>query len=211
MSVTIAVDLDSTVYDFESPFRDAMFILARETGDPAYLKGAYHIWDEWRSPADVCGMDMFEKALALVHSDECISSRRPFDGCVDTLRALHHNGYKLRYISNRSYDAFSATKNWLDNWGFPIDKNESLICTMASKSTWLADCQYLIDDRPRTLVDFVYSDPRRDKLAFSLMYPYNRGLTDIPNIYLAPTWSGLNHYLVSQHLLNYIAYDPLGV
>jgi FMN phosphatase YigB (HAD superfamily) len=59
----IAVDIDSTLYDFETPAREAMFKLYKETGDLVYKEGAYHPWTEWRSPADVLG----SRALAEGH------------------------------------------------------------------------------------------------------------------------------------------------
>jgi hypothetical protein len=211
---TIGVDIDSTLYDFETPFRDAFFKLAKEQEDSdtmqLLLKGAYHVWDEWRSPADVCGLDMFLQALDIVHSDECILSRKPFEGSVETLQALHNEGHRLRYISNRRPESSAATKQWLEEAGFPVRDPESVVCMMDSKKAHLRDCMYLIDDRPRTLVEFVYGTVHPVK-AFGLMYPYNRALTDIPSVYLALTWSGLNHYLVRENVLNEVAYEPLEV
>lgn len=203
----IAVDLDSTLYDFSPPFRQAFFDLARESGKKEeYFKGGYHSWSEWRSPADVCGIEGFMAALDRVHSPEVISSRIPFEGSVEAVNELADQGYDILYVTNRDPKVTRATEGWLRDCGFPID-NEELICTMSDKQNIIAHCQYLIDDRPKTLVEFVYnrdwaSPARPQRKGFGMMFEYNRALTDIPNIYLAPTWGGLRYYLEEKGVLD---------
>lgn len=131
-----------------------------------------------------------------------IAGRTPYDGAVDTLKALAEE-HELLYISNRATERYAATADWLFQWDFPDGK---LICSHDDKQQAMVHCQYLIDDRPKTLVDFVYDYHWRAKhgpnmntrKAFGLMFEYNRGLTDIPNVYLAPTWKGIGHYLVEK-------------
>lgn len=211
----VAVDIDSTLTEFETPFRDAFFKLAKEaeTEEEAELliKGAYHVWDEYRSPADVCGKELFQQAIDLVHSDECIVSRHPYEGSVATIQALVESGHNIRYISNRNPDSYKATYDWLWQKGFPIEGPHELLCITAAKNTYLAGCRYLIDDRPRTLVEFVYGDTHRRRKAFALLFPFNRALTDLENIFLAPTWGGLNAYLVREGVLSEPAIEPLEV
>lgn len=212
---TVAVDIDSTLYDFETPAREAFAKLAEERGDKSLLRGAYHPWTEWRSPADACGLEVWLDAIAMVHANDVILDQTPFPGSVETCAALVSEGYDLLYVSNRATESYDATLEWLHNCGFP--QADSLICNQFSdKKAALADCRYLIDDRPKTVVEFVFDydwalrkgaeEPRK---AFVPAYPYNQNLTDIPNVYLAPTWAGLNSYMVSKGVLSEPAYRAL--
>lgn len=195
----IAVDIDSTLYDFEAPLRQAFLDLALETSNKEYFRGAYQSWVEWRSPADVCGPEAFSEALKRVHSPEVILSQVPFPHAWQTLYKLVEQGHELLYISNRDEDVWSPTRGWLHSTGFP---DGELICTLESKTSFMLDCQYLIDDRPKTLCDFVYNRHwSGERRAFGLLYEYNRALTDIPEIYLAPTWAGIQYYLEREGVL----------
>lgn len=206
---TVAVDIDATLYNFEVPFRQAFLDLAFERGEKEeYFKGGYQSWVEWRSPADVCGIEAFHEALERVHSPKVILAQPPFDHSVEVVNDLAEQ-HDIFYISNRDQGCQQATRQWLTAKGFP---NAELVCTMEDKGPWLSECQYIIDDRPRTLVSFVYdymwkytygalADDNRRK-AFGLLYEHNRSLTDIPNIYLAPTWSGLRYYLERKGVLH---------
>jgi hypothetical protein len=155
----IAVDIDSTLYDFEQPSRDACFKLWKETGDEKYKQAAYHPWTEWRSPADVLGVERWLKAIAVVHDDDAILGMEPFTGAVETCQALIDAGHELIYISNRATETEYATERWLDEWGFSdlvIDGRTSLVVTQGDKAPFIKDCQYLIDDRLKTAVTFTY-------------------------------------------------------
>lgn len=274
----IACDIDSTLYDFESPAREAMFKLYKETGDIAYKEGAYHPWTEWRSPADVLGVNRWLKAIELVHDAHVIETMRPFDGAVATCQALLAEGHELLYISNRATESEAATNLWLAYWGFiGINDATRVVCTSGDKARYMSECQYIIDDRLKTVVQFAYDydwekkiraeaerirvhgpdegtsyfdghmealdraltcyyendgEGRREALtgmyavnekaaddyyethrrrAFVKAYPYNQAGTDVPGLYIAPTWAGLNEYLVSKGVLSEPATIPLGV
>ncbi len=143
----------------------------------------------------------------------------PFVGAVQTCNALVLEGHELLYISNRSSSSWMTTYAWLKDQLFPLE-GCVLTCTMDDKRPHIADCQYLIDDRPKTLVEFVYDNewertgmlkyqgPRK---AFGKAYPYNVNLTDIPNIYLSYTWAGINDYLVRKGVLSAPAHLALEV
>jgi FMN phosphatase YigB (HAD superfamily) len=107
----IAVDIDSTLYDFEQPSRDACFKLWKETGDEKYKQAAYHPWTEWRSPADVLGVERWLKAIAVVHDDDAILGMEPFTGAVETCQALIDAGHELIYISNRATETEYANQS----------------------------------------------------------------------------------------------------
>lgn len=274
------------IYDFETPAREAMLRLYKETGDRSFKEGAYHPWTEWRSPADVLtdengSIQRWLDAIALCHDADVIESMKPFDGAVETCQALIAAGHELLYISNRATEAADATERWLDKNGFldaSFDEIEpKVLCLMGDKAPHIADCQYIIDDRLKTVVEFVHDydwktkvrqganrvrahgpeegEPfadeyisilgqtldqyydgtrvltreRLDKLAeigdkaaeayiaknsrkaFVKAYPYNQAATDIPGLYVAQTWAGLNEYLVSKGVLPEAAAIPLGV
>lgn len=277
---TIAVDIDSTLYDFETPSREAMLRLYKETGDLAYKEGAYHPWTEWRSPADVLGVERWLKAIALVHDADVIETMQPFQGAVETCQALMAAGHELLYISNRATEALDATEEWLVVNGF-LGPQATVLCLMGDKAPHMVDCQYIIDDRLKTVIEFIHDydwksktireaarirssgpsldDPlfekwntavsnvldviydkdgngdkdvrnrwldeageiagqaadayldRNKRRAFVKGYAYNQAGTDIPGLYIAPTWAGLNEYLVSKGVLPEPAAIPLGV
>lgn len=276
----IAVDIDSTLYDFESPAREAFTRLAEERNDKTLLRGAYHPWTEWRSPADACGIEAWLDAIDLCHDADMIRQQVPFTGAVETCQALMNEGHDLLYISSRKSETEEATRDWLREWNFMDDTSGELACVVppAPKDPYMEDCQYLIDDRPKTVVDFIYdykwtklmeaaadrirnmgplsSDApfydehfeaqdkalkayyddntelknfyldearkvaekaaddyvsRTRRRAFVIAYPYNQALTDIPHLYLAPTWAGLNTYLVGKGVLSEPAARPLGM
>lgn len=201
----IAVDIDSTLYDFATPCRQAFLDLALQHGDKEeYFKGGYQSWVEWRSPADVCGPEAFMEALDIVHSPEVIKAQNAYEGAQEVLTDVA-NEHELFYISNRAPEAIDATEEWL----FEINDfpKANVICMMDDKLPYLTECQYLIDDRCKTLVEFVYDSSwsqhtKEERKAFGLLFEYNRNLTDIPNIYLAPTWAGIRYYLERKGVLN---------
>lgn len=220
----IAVDIDSTLYDFETPAREAFLTLAEKYDDKSLFMGAYHPWTEWRSPADVCGLDRWLEAIAICHDEDAILAQKPFAGAVETCHALQEEGHTLLYISNRATEATDATREWLDRCGF-LREHAEVIALMGDKKPHMAECQYLIDDRPKTAIEFVYDHDwhngigpswdgpdldgpyddyysKHARRAFVKAYPYNQNLTDIPKMYLAPTWAGLNYYLVSKGVLS---------
>lgn len=210
----IAIDIDSTLYDFATPARQAFLDLALKHGDKEeYFKGGYQSWVEWRSPADVCGPEAFNEVLEIVHSPDVILAQDPYPNAKEVIDEIAE-GHEIFYISNRDANSSEATEEWLNHWEFP---EAELIATMDDKQPYLCECQYLIDDRAKTLVQFVEdfhwkytwgsistpgSDISDDRKAFGLLFEYNRNLTDIPNIYLAPTWSGIRYYLQKKGVIN---------
>jgi hypothetical protein len=223
---TIAVDVDSTLYDFETPSRDAALKMWQETGDDAFKEAAYHPWTEWRSPADVLMGDdgvphRWLEVIARVHEDDSILSQRPFTGAVETCQALVAAGHKLIYITNRAASTEQATYQWLRENGFLAGRTglapaTSLVVTEGDKRPFMRDAQYLIDDRLKTCVQFVYDydwqfyngvrkdaggPGGKDRIAFVKAYPYNQNATDVPGLILAPTWAAINVYLVKKGLL----------
>jgi FMN phosphatase YigB (HAD superfamily) len=210
---TIAVDVDNTLYSFEDAARQAYLDLAEEQGDESLFRGAYNPWGEWRSMMDTCGHIAGGDVIARVHSPDVISVQRPYDPAAEVLWDLVEEGYALRYISNRAPESHEATLRWLMSNHFPVgsalepEVTSELICTFDDKIPLVRDCQYIIDDRPKTLVQFVYDrcwpyPNGRTRLGFGLAFPFNQNLTDIPGVFLAPTWSGIRYYLKKKGVLD---------
>lgn len=209
MTSIVAVDLDNTLYDFDTPARDAFLKLGIERGNKGFFKGAYNAWGEWRSMTDSCGDDIQEEVIQMVHEPESILEQHPFKGSQQVLHELEEQGHTLLFISNREPERHRPTAVWLEDHGFPPGE---LICTRESKLPLIAHCQYLIDDRPKTLVQFVFEYDWKNKYgsqngamqrkAFSLAYPYNQALTDVPGMYFAPTWGGIQYYLAKEGVLD---------
>jgi hypothetical protein len=201
----IAVDIDDTLYDFGIKIREEFFKLAIERDDKELLKGAYAPHLEWRSLSDSLDENIVREAIRRVHSHESIISQIPYEGAVDTLWKLVDSGHDLIYISNRKRETWASTANWLIMNEFPTEyKSKNVICAEGDKAEHLLYCQYLIDDRPKTVSDFVNDYtwrksrgdmPDKQRKAFGLWFPYNQALTDLKNVYLAPSWLGIEYYL----------------
>lgn len=219
---TVAVDIDSTLYDFDTLAREAALALWLETGDEIYRKGIYYSSEDWRAPAELMGFEHWvEGVIGRCHDDEMILKQEPFPGAVDTCRALLDAGHSLIYISNRATETERATNAWLDENDFlPPNSKSKVVITTGDKRPFIKDAQYIIDDRLKTCVEFVYDyewqftfgergavkgERNRDRRAFVLKYPYNQNATDIPGLYVAPTWAGLNVYMHRKGLLPELA------
>jgi predicted secreted acid phosphatase len=150
-----------------------------------------------------------------------ILKQAPFPGAVDTCKALVEAGHKLIYISNRATETEEATTEWLSKNGFLTDDLATrVVITTGDKRPFIKEAQYIIDDRLKTCVEFVYDfewqsfygergyikgPTKKERAAFVLKYPYNQNATDIPGLYVAPTWAGLNVYMHRRGLLPELA------
>lgn len=223
---TIAVDIDSTLYDFDTLAREASLKLWQETGDEDYRRGIYYSSEDWRAPAELLGFEKWvNQVIGRCHDDEMILKQVPFNGAVETCQALLDAGHSLIYISNRKTETEDATREWLVNNAFlPPDQDAKLVVTEGDKRPFIREAQYLIDDRLKTCVEFVYdyewqfvfgqrgvvkAPMNRDRRAFVLKYAYNQNATDIPGLYVAPTWAGLNVYMHRKGVLPELAVEAM--
>lgn len=231
----IAVDIDDTLYSFRDASKDALFFLAQKYDDKEILSAAYTEALQWRTLHDVAGGEILAEAIELAHSPEVMAQQRPYLGASETCVALVREGHELLFISNRDEKSAEPTREWLWDNDFPVRQpptygygNEDspwanpaeLKCLWGDKIPHLSDCQYIIDDRVSTLIrfttDFVWHRNHDDgqegsrRIGFGLHAPHNTNLTDVRNVILAPTWYGLNYYLVRKGLLQEPAYDPFG-
>lgn len=209
----IGVDIDDSLYSFGSLARNVLADEAARTGDKLLERAAYAEWPEWRSPVDLLGTEEWLRIIALCHDEEMIRVQQPFEGAVELLTELAEE-HELVYVSTRDTERYMATKEWLTNNLFP---DGELVCSGQDKNIYLKSCQYLIDDRPKNLIQFVY-DPywvqaatdaansseeyeATKRVGFGLLHSYNRSLTDVPNIYLAPNWTLLRTFMEKTRLL----------
>lgn len=209
----VAVDIDSTLYDFDTLARQASLQRWQDTGDEDYRRGIYYSSEDWRAPAELLGLEKWLDVISVCHDDEMILQQQPFAGAVETCKALVLEGHRLVYISNRKTETEEATRQWLyENDFLHGSDHTEVVITEGDKRPYITGAQYLIDDRLKTCVEFVYDyewqlryGPRESsplpRRAFTLKYPYNQNGTDIPGLYLAPTWAGLNVYMASKGLL----------
>ena len=197
----VAVDVDDTLYSFNELAQEMITEVAIQEDSKSLQKGIYSPWNEWRSPRDTVEGDLWMSIIDLCHQDDVILKQIPFNHSQRVLQRISDAGHEIMYISNRSPNAFDATSEWLDQHDFP--QVDSLVCTTEDKAPFLSGCQYLIDDRPKTLVEFVYDfnwkykngSTESKRIGFGLFCEYNRALTDVPGVYLAPNWSLLEKYI----------------
>jgi hypothetical protein len=198
----VAIDVDDTLYDFCAAARRE---LVNWTGPDTQRakQAAYALWSDWRLAGELCD-GFWLDVIAKVHGDESILRQEPFLDAAEVVTELAQR-HELLYISTRDPKCHEATSQWLANEGFP---KGDLICTFESKIPHTRDCQFIIDDRPKTLVQFVYDfhwkhkhgseNPDKKRLGFGLHCTSNLSLTDVPDLYLAPTWALLRHYLADK-------------
>lgn len=196
----VAIDIDDTLYSFTQLARETLIKLSIERNDSALRRAAYCSWVEWRLPDDLLGEEQWFEIINECHKPEAILAQPPYKGAADTLWGLRQAGYDLTYISSRHPDRTDATAQWLRLHDFPL--GDRLLCDFYhSKSEQTADCDYMIDDRPKNLIEFAYDPDGTERTAFGLLSEYNRSLTDVPRIYLAPNWGLLRHYLLEKEVL----------
>lgn len=230
----IAVDIDDTLYSFTDEARE---VLSWMVDDPEFEQyktqlshALYATWDQWRTPFELCGFrnddddhpqrSLWLQCIEYCHDNESILRQQPFVGSVDVLCELSDEGHELLYISNRATETEDATRQWLINNGYP---GGELVVTSGNKAPFIADCQYMIDDRVKNVLEFIYDYEYETRVreevstyeeweredvydllrrrAFVRVAEYNGGLTDVPGLYLAHTWKGLRRYMVKKGLL----------
>lgn len=206
---TIAIDVDDTLYSFANAARQVLTRRAFESGDKVLRTAAYIPWEEWRTPPDLIGVDAWLDVIAETHQDNSILMQDAFPGAYETLTAIQDSGHEIIYVSSRDAKCEPATAKWL----FYINDfpQGALTCTSHDKREALRQSQYLVDDRPFTLVNFVTDfnwknahgseNQEKARKAFGLVTEFNRNLTDVSDIYLAPTWDGIHDYLVREGVI----------
>lgn len=199
VSAKIAVDCDDTLYSFTNLAKQLMANWDGTEEERRVAKNAaYTPWTQWRSMSDLC--PFYEEVIDATHEPDRIKANVPFEGASEVLHDLSKAGHRIVYITNRNPNRHGPTFEWLEDNDFPIGSEDDLVCTLGNKMPFIEDCQFIIDDRPKTLVSFVFDDqwdnhhPTKPRKGFGLMTQANQSLTDIPGVYLSPTWDLLRHY-----------------
>jgi len=210
---TVAIDVDDTL---------ARTILADEaakTGSDVLKAAAYAPWTQWRTPPDMMGLEEWLRIIDLAHDEDMILQQEPYSNSVAICHQLAEQ-HEIVYVSSRNTERYDATLQWLQECDYP---DGVLTCSGHDKTKHLQSCQYIIDDRPSTLVRFVYdydwknkfgsTNKQMERIGFGLQTEFNGALTDVPNIYLAPpmNWLLLKHYLVKTGVLADTPYYGSGV
>lgn len=215
----IAIDVDDTLYDFGRLAREILSEQALYCTDVDLQRqlqaAAYSPWTEWRTPADLLPIEVWINIIKRCHEDDVIFQQALFPGCRTVLWKLIECGHSITYISNRAVPTYGATAGWIERCDLPhatgydgegntLNGRVTLICTSEPKIPLLIDCQYMIDDRPRTLIEFL-ADRHwvpGERKAFGLHRSYNSSLTDVTGVYLAPSWYLLDHYLTAKGVID---------
>lgn len=217
MCANIAVDIDDSLYSFTDEAREVLSLMIDEPQYEPYHERLTHAlyakWDQWRTPFELCGVDddgesLWLECVVRCHDDEVILRQTPFTGSREVCQELADAGHQLVYISNRATETYGATLRWLTDSGFPVDGPHKLVVTAGNKAEHIRHCQYMIDDRVKNVIEFVYdydwkshSNTVGKRKAFVRVADYNGELTDVEGLYLAHTWAGLRRYMVKTELL----------
>lgn len=217
MTKAVALDIDDTLYSFGDLSRGILSEEAARTGDLTLKNAAYSPWTEWRTPPDLMGLETWMDIIAKSHTDEMIFQQNAYAGALEVVWNIYNSGNNIVYCSNRREDSEGATWAWLEKCGFPSPgqgcpkDNVQLVCTSKSKAPYIAHCQYIIDDRPKTLIEFTYDYDWKNKYGsnnkslsrkgFGLRKEYNCSLSDVPGIYLAPSWKLMEVYLIDKGVI----------
>ena len=100
----IAVDIDSTLYDFCGLACRVMGELAEERGDERLRNAAYATsWSEWRTPIDLAGEEAWNEVVDICHRPENILEQLPYVGAPEAIWDLYWQGHEIDYVSNRDH------------------------------------------------------------------------------------------------------------
>jgi phosphoglycolate phosphatase-like HAD superfamily hydrolase len=192
MKNLIIVDIDSTLYCFLSAFRrEASETYGKTLPHPVHIREWNGIEPYFEDFGEF--LACIEKAYAVDNLEE----NPPYKGAVESLNKLIEQGYDIAYYTDRPASSAAATLHWLEEYGFP--RTENLFICKDKKIDLIErkdEILTIIDDRPRTMIWALYELglPK----VFSLKHSYNRGLTDIPGVYIRENWNSLYTTLMEE-------------
>jgi hypothetical protein len=144
MRSTLAVDLDSTLWDTGAVVRDAALEVTGERLD---------VGSTWTHVLDVCGEEATTEIFGRVFSPEAIRAREPYPGAAEAIGHLQR-GLGIRiHVVTRGHDP-EVLRPHLELWlGERLGPGIGLTVTTGDKLPVLRDIGAfgLIDDRPETL------------------------------------------------------------
>lgn len=167
MKPTLAVDVDSTVWDLTSWVCEAVLDITGEVLDPKSITTWTHILDAYGEEA---AMDIYTRALA----PERVREREPYPGAAEVLRDLQEErGIQVHFIThNWDPEAMAPQLGpWLwEHFGTDV----GLTVTVQDKLGILRTLGAfgMIDDRPKTIARVADAG----LWAATLVQPWNRQL-----------------------------------
>lgn len=148
MRPTLAVDVDSTVWDVAAPFREAV----REiTGDTPDLRRVF----TWTGVLETYGEETTMEVYDRVLGPGRVKEREPYPNAAEVLRALQEdNGLRVHFVT-RNHDP-GLTRQHLWPWlREHFGPGVGLTVTAGNKMEVLRELGTfgLVDDRPETLAE----------------------------------------------------------
>jgi hypothetical protein len=144
-SLTLGLDVDSTVWDTGAWVRAATLEVTGETPDPATISTWTHLLDAYGEKATT---SIFDRVFAPAR----IREREPYPGAPEVLRVLQEDpGVGIHFVTRNDPGTVGPhLESWLkENFGPEVE----LTVTTGDKLDILRDLDAfgLIDDRPETL------------------------------------------------------------
>lgn len=177
----VVVDIDSTLYCFLSAFQRSAARAGISVPDPVHIT-------EWSAMEPY--FSDFKNFLACVedaYSFETIDANEPYPGCVDALHKIQDSGFEVAYYTDRAKRMEQATYDWLKAWDFPSIDNLHVCADKRNDLRQIGTkVATVIDDRPRTLIWSRYVLGLEK--VFTLQHSYNRNLSDVPGVFIEPSW-----------------------
>jgi len=144
MTPTLALDLDSTLWDTGAVVRDAALEVTGERLDVGYT---------WTHVLDACGEEATAEIFDRVYSPEAIRAREPYPGAAEAIRHLQRGlGIRIRVVT-RGHDP-EVLGPHLELWlGERFGPGIGLTVTTGDKLPVLREIGAfgIIDDRSETL------------------------------------------------------------
>jgi len=187
----VVVDIDNTIHESDI----TMNLVSMELFNSPFKwcqQGEWYKGGHGHMP-----MENALKVFGRIYDRDMIFLTRPYVGSKAGLEAIESAGYEIRYYTDRPEIAHTNTYDWLVEHGLP--NPDGLKCC-GDKRAALAEIKdsiaTVIDDRVRTMLYAQYElgVPK----IFSIKQPYNRNMTDAPNVFLRETWKELTEVFLQE-------------
>jgi len=159
----IGVDVDSILADFIPTFLEYV----NDKHDTNIKYEDINHWD-WL-PCDL--VDFWDEIENISKLKSWMISVQPIKGSIFNMKKLSLDHY-IKIVSSRYHTAIPTTIEWLYKWDYPFDEYIPTIFGV-KKTQDVIDCDILIDDRTKNIIDYLNSDHSRG-IGIILDHPWNR-------------------------------------
>ncbi len=171
MELRIGIDLDGVVADFNRGWITAWNARHGTDLDVSQVDG----WDCLPRLTGLASMDEFwDWARDLGEGRSLFRDLRPFDGAIESIRALEAAGHDPVVITAKPRWAVPDTFGWLSDVGFPTRE------VHVTDDKWHVDCDVYIDDAPHVLASYVQHRP--EALILRFVRGWNVPVTGTTNV-----------------------------